>query len=184
MIGMAFSNLIALSIIVTTAATLHAQGKTHIDSSAQAAEALKPIAVLSRSSSSRSASSAPGFWRFPSWPGPRPTPSERAAAGRSVCHGSRRRPSHSIACWRSPACAESGSTSPYRSDQGTLLERGGQRRTRRARDGRPHGARPEAKGHGKAHRHRPLYWLGWAATASMALCIVGMAATMFMSTSS
>ncbi|MBR0945450.1 NRAMP family divalent metal transporter, partial [Bradyrhizobium liaoningense] len=44
MIGMAFSNLIALSIIVTTAATLHAQGKTDIESSAQAAEALKPIA--------------------------------------------------------------------------------------------------------------------------------------------
>ncbi|MET4426368.1 NRAMP (natural resistance-associated macrophage protein)-like metal ion transporter [Bradyrhizobium sp. JR18.2] len=44
MIGMAFSNLIALSIMVTTAATLHAQGKTDIESSAQAAEALKPIA--------------------------------------------------------------------------------------------------------------------------------------------
>ena len=44
LIGMAFSNLIALSIILTTAATLHAQGKTDIQSSAQAAEALKPIA--------------------------------------------------------------------------------------------------------------------------------------------
>jgi NRAMP (natural resistance-associated macrophage protein)-like metal ion transporter len=44
LIGMAFSNLIALSIIVTTAATLHAQGKTDIQSSAQAAEALRPIA--------------------------------------------------------------------------------------------------------------------------------------------
>jgi NRAMP (natural resistance-associated macrophage protein)-like metal ion transporter len=44
LIGMAFSNLIGLSIIVTTAATLHAHGKTNIQSSAQAAEALKPIA--------------------------------------------------------------------------------------------------------------------------------------------
>ncbi|MET0723194.1 MAG: divalent metal cation transporter [Tardiphaga sp.] len=43
-IGMAFSNLIALSIIVTAAATLHANGKTDIESSAQAAEALRPIA--------------------------------------------------------------------------------------------------------------------------------------------
>jgi NRAMP (natural resistance-associated macrophage protein)-like metal ion transporter len=43
-IGMAFSNLIALSIIVTAAATLHATGKTDIQTSAQAAEALKPIA--------------------------------------------------------------------------------------------------------------------------------------------
>ena len=30
----------------------------------------------------------------------------------------------------------------------------------------------------------PLYRPGWAATAGMALCIVGMAATMFTSTSS
>ncbi|OCK61618.1 divalent metal cation transporter [Bradyrhizobium sp. LMTR 3] len=43
-VGMAFSNLIALSIIVTAAATLHAAGKTDIHSSADAAEALRPIA--------------------------------------------------------------------------------------------------------------------------------------------
>src|SRR4051812_44388521 len=43
-VGMAFSNLIALSIIITAAATLHAGGKTDIQTSAQAAEALKPIA--------------------------------------------------------------------------------------------------------------------------------------------
>ncbi|MCA6125983.1 divalent metal cation transporter [Bradyrhizobium sp. WSM 1704] len=42
--GMAFSNLIALSIIVTAAASLHASGKTDIQTSAQAAEALRPIA--------------------------------------------------------------------------------------------------------------------------------------------
>ena len=41
---MAFSNLIALSIIITAAATLHAAGKTDIQTSAQAAEALRPIA--------------------------------------------------------------------------------------------------------------------------------------------
>jgi Mn2+/Fe2+ NRAMP family transporter len=43
-VGMAFSNLIALSIIFTAAATLHAAGKTDIQTSAQAAEALRPIA--------------------------------------------------------------------------------------------------------------------------------------------
>jgi Mn2+/Fe2+ NRAMP family transporter len=42
--GMALSNLVALSIIVTAAATLHQSGFTRIESSAQAAEALKPIA--------------------------------------------------------------------------------------------------------------------------------------------
>lgn len=44
MVGMAFSNLIALSIITTAAATLHATGKTDIQTSAQAAEALRPVA--------------------------------------------------------------------------------------------------------------------------------------------
>jgi len=42
--GMAFSNLIALAIIVSAAATLHPAGITHIETSAQAAEALRPIA--------------------------------------------------------------------------------------------------------------------------------------------
>jgi Mn2+/Fe2+ NRAMP family transporter len=42
--GMAFSNVIAASIMITTAATLHAKGVTNIETSAQAAEALKPIA--------------------------------------------------------------------------------------------------------------------------------------------
>lgn len=43
-IGMAFSNLIALCIVLTTAATLNAHGITNIETSAQAAEALRPIA--------------------------------------------------------------------------------------------------------------------------------------------
>jgi Mn2+/Fe2+ NRAMP family transporter len=43
-IGMAFSNLIAYFIILTAAATLHAHGKTEINSAAGAAEALRPIA--------------------------------------------------------------------------------------------------------------------------------------------
>jgi NRAMP (natural resistance-associated macrophage protein)-like metal ion transporter len=43
-VGMGFSNLIALFIIVTTAATLHANGVTDITSSAKAAEALRPLA--------------------------------------------------------------------------------------------------------------------------------------------
>ena len=43
-IGMTFSNAIAFSIMLTTAVTLHNAGITDIESSAQAAEALKPIA--------------------------------------------------------------------------------------------------------------------------------------------
>jgi NRAMP (natural resistance-associated macrophage protein)-like metal ion transporter len=43
-VGMAFSNLVALAIMVTTAATLHVAGVHNVESSAQAAEALKPVA--------------------------------------------------------------------------------------------------------------------------------------------
>ena len=43
-LGMGFSNLISLFIIITTAATLNAHGVTDIQTSAQAAEALRPIA--------------------------------------------------------------------------------------------------------------------------------------------
>jgi NRAMP (natural resistance-associated macrophage protein)-like metal ion transporter len=42
--GMAFANLVALAIIVTTAATLHAIGMTDIATSSEAAEALRPVA--------------------------------------------------------------------------------------------------------------------------------------------
>jgi Mn2+/Fe2+ NRAMP family transporter len=45
-LGMGFSNLISLFIIITTAATLHAHGITDIQTSAQAAEALRPIAGM------------------------------------------------------------------------------------------------------------------------------------------
>jgi NRAMP (natural resistance-associated macrophage protein)-like metal ion transporter len=44
MVGMGLSNLVALFIIITTAATLHAHGITDIQTSAQAAEALRPLA--------------------------------------------------------------------------------------------------------------------------------------------
>src|SRR6202011_1445551 len=43
-VGMGYSNLISLFIIITTAATLNAHGISDIQTSAQAAEALRPIA--------------------------------------------------------------------------------------------------------------------------------------------
>ncbi len=44
LVGMAFSNLIALAIMLATAATLNARGVTDIQSAADAAEALRPLA--------------------------------------------------------------------------------------------------------------------------------------------
>jgi NRAMP (natural resistance-associated macrophage protein)-like metal ion transporter len=43
-VGMAISNLVAFFIILTTAVTLHANGRTDIQTAEQAAEALRPIA--------------------------------------------------------------------------------------------------------------------------------------------
>ena len=43
-VGMGVSNLVALCIVVATAVTLHEHGVTDIESSAQAAEALRPVA--------------------------------------------------------------------------------------------------------------------------------------------
>jgi len=43
-LGMAISNAVGIFIVVSTAATLHAHGVTNIQTSAQAAEALRPIA--------------------------------------------------------------------------------------------------------------------------------------------
>ncbi len=43
-VGMGFSNLVAMAIIITTSATLHANGTTDVSTAEQAAEALKPVA--------------------------------------------------------------------------------------------------------------------------------------------
>src|SRR5207244_1818845 len=43
-IGMFLSNVVMYFIILATAATLHREGRTNIDSTAEAAEALRPLA--------------------------------------------------------------------------------------------------------------------------------------------
>jgi len=55
---MAFSNIVAFCIILGAAATLNAAGVTDIRTSAQAAEALRPLRDPSRSCSSARGSSA------------------------------------------------------------------------------------------------------------------------------
>src|SRR5206468_7990626 len=44
LIGMGFSTLVSVAIVFATAATLHVRGITDIETSAQAAEALRPLA--------------------------------------------------------------------------------------------------------------------------------------------
>jgi Mn2+/Fe2+ NRAMP family transporter len=43
-VGMLFSNIIMYAIILSTGATLHKSGQRNIDTAAQAAEALRPLA--------------------------------------------------------------------------------------------------------------------------------------------
>ncbi len=43
-VGMGVSNLVALAVMIATAATLHASGKTDIQTAADAAQALRPVA--------------------------------------------------------------------------------------------------------------------------------------------
>ena len=43
-LGMALSNIVAMAIMISTAATLHLNGKTNIATAADAAEALRPVA--------------------------------------------------------------------------------------------------------------------------------------------
>ena len=94
-VGMALSNLVALFIIITTAATLHAHGVTDIQTSAQAAEALRPIAGPFAFASSPPASSARACWRCRCWRARRPTRSARPWAGMSASRASRRGPRRS-----------------------------------------------------------------------------------------
>ncbi|MET4842585.1 NRAMP family divalent metal transporter [Bradyrhizobium japonicum] len=185
MIGMAFSNLIALSIIVTTAATLHAQGKTDIESSAQAAEALKPIAGPFAELIFALGIVGTGLLAIPVLAG---STAYAIGEGRRWKVGLSRKPKEAIAFYSvlalSGLCGIGLNFTPidpikalYWSAvvNGVLaapvmvllmvLVR-----------------RPKVMG--KLVVTGPLYWLGWAATAAMALCIVGMAATMFMGSSS
>ena len=100
-IGMALSNLVALAIMLTTAATLHASGKTDIDSSQQAAEALRPMAGEFASLMFAVGIIGTGLWRCRSWPDRRPMPSARCCAGRSASRENRRRRGPFMRRWRS-----------------------------------------------------------------------------------
>jgi NRAMP (natural resistance-associated macrophage protein)-like metal ion transporter len=94
--GMAFSNLVALAIMVTTAATLHAHGTTDIQTSSQAAEALKPIAGQFAFAIFTLGIVGTGLLLCQSLPDRQPTPWVRLATGRRAFHATRCRQRLSI----------------------------------------------------------------------------------------
>jgi Mn2+/Fe2+ NRAMP family transporter len=99
-VGMGYSNIIALFIIVCTAATLNAHGVTDIQTSALAAKRCGQSRGCSPSPFSRSALSASGCSRCPYSQVPAPTPLARRLAGRPASTESRSTPRLSTA--RSP----------------------------------------------------------------------------------
>ncbi|WP_375313439.1 Nramp family divalent metal transporter [Bradyrhizobium sp. A5] len=184
LIGMAFSNLIALSIIITTAATLHAQGKTDIQSSAQAAEALRPIAGPFAELIFALGIIGTGLLAIPVLAG---STAYAIGEGRRWKVGLSRKPKEAIAFYTvlglSGLCGIGLNFTPIDPIKALywsavvngvlaapvmvilmLLVR-----------------RPKVMG--DLVVTGPLYWLGWASTIAMAFCIVGMVATMFMGAS-
>ncbi len=153
-LGMAFSNLVAFFIILTTAVTLNAHGQTDIQTSAQAAAALRPIAgdfafalfslgiigtgllaVPVLAGSAAYAVGETGGWT---------TGLERSAArGLAVlCRDRHRHPAGRLR--RSLAA---------RPDQGADLERGAERRDHRADDGGNHDRGVASRAYGRVRRH-------------------------------
>ena len=110
LVGMAVSNVIAIAIIMTTAATLHASGKTGIESSAQAAEALKPVAGAFAEFIFALGIVGTGLLAIPCWRDRRPMPSEKVASGPSASPASRRKRSPFIPCSRCRSASAYSST--------------------------------------------------------------------------
>ena len=160
-LGMGFSNLISWFIIITTAATLNAHGVTDIQTSSQAAEALRPIAGEFTFAVFAFGIIGIGLLAVPVLAG-----FGRLCARRGARLANRAQP---------PAQGREGvlrhdrgrdlgrrlyQFCPPRSDQGVVLVGGDQRRRRRAIDGRDHADGAAAAGHGPLH-DPAAHWRRW-----------------------
>jgi Mn2+/Fe2+ NRAMP family transporter len=81
---MAVSNVVALAIITSTAATLHPAGKTEIATAADVAEALRPLAGEFAFFIFRLGIIGTGLLSLPFSPVPQPTHLGRLKAGNAV----------------------------------------------------------------------------------------------------
>jgi NRAMP (natural resistance-associated macrophage protein)-like metal ion transporter len=110
--GMAVSNIVAIAIMISAAATLHAQGKTDIATAAEAAEALRPIAGDFAFALFSLGIIGTGLLPSPCWRAPRPTHSEKHRDGSAALRTSPGRPSASTASSLPQRCSGSASTFP------------------------------------------------------------------------
>jgi NRAMP (natural resistance-associated macrophage protein)-like metal ion transporter len=179
MVGMAFSNIIAIAIIITTASTLHLEGITDVQSSAQAAEALKPIAGQFAELIFALGIIGTGLLAVPVLAG---STAYAIGEGRKWPVGLARKPKRAIAFYSVLALSVALGVAlnftpldPIRALYWSAVVNGVL-------------AVPvmailmslvkKPKVMGKLVVKGWLYWLGWASTAVMALCIIGMAAGM------
>jgi hypothetical protein len=150
LLGMAFSNLIAFFIILTTAVTLNANGQTDIQTSAQAAAALRPVQPRHHRHRPVGRAGAGGLGRLRRRRDRRLDHRARAGAPGGVAVLCRDRHRHPARRLRRPLAA--------RSDQGADLERGAERRDYRADDGGDHDRGIASRAHGRVRCHpRPAH---------------------------
>ena len=150
MVGMGVSNLVALFIVLTTAATLHAHGVTNVETSADAAKALKPIAgdlafvVFALGIVGTGLLAVPvlaGSAAYAAWRNARLAHRARRARGpgAGLLSGD---------CGRDPR-GGAAQFLPARSDQGPDLQRCRQRRRCGSNHGHDHAYGLAARGHGR-----------------------------------
>lgn len=180
LIGMAFSNVIAVAIIITTAATLHAKGVTDVQSSAQAAEALKPIAGEFAEFIFALGIVGTGLLAIPVLAG---STAYAIGEGRKWPVGLSRKPRQAVAFYSVLALSVAlgvllnfTGIDPIKALYWSAVVNGVL-------------AAPVMVMMMMLVRRREvmgdlvvtgwLYWLGWASTIAMGLCIVGMAVTLF-----
>ena len=176
---MALSNLIAFFIVITTAATLHAHGITDIQSSAEAAEALRAVAGRFTFVVFAAGIIGTGLLTLPVLAG-----SAAYAVGElfSWHVGLARRPLRGKGILRDHRRGDGDRRRlefhHHRFGQGALSERGLERRGFRTRDGRhdaPLSMRPAIMA--GYTLPLPLRILGWVATVVMAITVMAMVAT-------
>ncbi|WP_049826517.1 Nramp family divalent metal transporter [Bradyrhizobium japonicum] len=178
LVGMAVSNVIALAIILTTAATLHASGKTDIESSAQAAEALRPVAGALAELIFALGIIGTGLLAIPVLAG---STAYAIGEGRKWPVGLSRKPKEAVAFYSVLALGiglNFTALDPIKALYWSAVINGVL-------------AAPimivmmllvrRKSVMGDLVVSGPVYWLGWVATAAMFLCIVGMACSMMWS---
>jgi NRAMP (natural resistance-associated macrophage protein)-like metal ion transporter len=181
-VGMAFSNLIAVAIIITTASTLHLKGITDIQSSSQAAQALKPVAGAFAELIFALGIIGTGLLAIPVLAG---STAYAIGEGRKWPVGLARKPKQAVAFYAVIALSvvlgialNFTSLDPIKALYWSAVINGVL-------------AAPVMVALMLLVRRNSvmgdlvvsgwLYWLGWASTAAMALCIVGMVGTLTMS---